>query len=491
MYKVDNDLLSIQEARICIERAREAATTLLNFSQSQLDQIVEQLSTAIEKHSDQLAERSVEETGYGSVADKKIKNKFICKYLPKKLRGQRFVGVLQEDAINKTIDIGIPVGPVIAVPPATSPTSTTIHNVLIAIKAGNPVIVAPHPRAKRVIQQTMDLLIEAGAAAGLPEGTIQCMQMVSLSGTKELINHEDSAVTIVTGVPKLLPIVKRAAKPFIYGGSGNGPVFLERSCDVRKAVKDIIISRTFDCGIVSAAEQSIVVDGPIVDQVRTEFSKQGTYFIDRKEAVKLEQVLFDCEKKIKPEAVGLPAISLAKAAGIIVPKDTKLLIYEQEYVSESNPFTQEILCPVVAMYVEDDWQHACEKCIELLMENGRSHTLVIHSRDEAVIREFALKKPVSRVLVNTPSTFGGMGATTNLFPSMTLGSVALGNDEASDNISPRHLTHIRKVGYGVRDISECFDTATEYFEENVDKTKEKNDFDEIEAVIKRMIDIME
>lgn len=491
MYKVDNDLLSIQEARICIERAREAAATLLNFSQAQLDHIVEQLSAAIEKHSDQLAERSVEETGYGSVIDKKIKNKFICKYLPKKLRGQRFVGVLQEDVVNKTIDIGIPVGPVISVPPATSPTSTTIHNVLIAIKAGNPVIIAPHPRAKRVIQQTMDLLIEAGAAAGLPEGTIQCMQMISLSGTKELINHEDSAVTIVTGVPKLLPIVKRAAKPFIYGGSGNGPVFLERSCDVRKAVMDIITSRTFDCGIVSAAEQSIVVDGPIVDQVRTEFSKQGTYFIDRKEAVMLEEVLFDCEKKINPEAVGLSAISLAKAAGIIVPKNTKLLIYEQEYVSESNPFTQEILCPVVAMYVEDDWQHACEKCIELLMENGRSHTLVIHSKDEAVIREFALKKPVSRVLVNTPSTFGGMGATTNLFPSMTLGSVALGNDEASDNISPRHLTHIRKVGYGVREISECFDTATEYFEENIDKTKEKNDFDEIEAVIKRMIDIME
>ncbi|WP_086347664.1 aldehyde dehydrogenase family protein [Candidatus Enterococcus clewellii] len=491
MYKVDNDLLSIQEARICIERAREAAVALLKVSQSQLDHAVEQLSKAIETHSDELAESAVEETGYGCVADKKIKNRFVCNYLPKKLRNERYVGVLCEDARNKTMDIGIPIGPVISVPPATSPTATVIHNVLIAIKAGNPIIVAPHPRAKRVIQQTMVILAEAGIAAGLPDGTIQCMQMVSLSGTKELINHEDSALTIVTGVPKLLPVVKSAAKPFIYGGSGNGPVFLERSCDVRQAVKDIIASRTFDYGIVSAAEQSIVVDSPIVEQVKAEFSKQGTYFIDRYEATQLEQVLFDQTKKIYSESVGLSAISLAKAAGIAVPKETKLLVYEQEYISETNPFTQEILCPIVAMYVEDDWQHACEKCIELLVENGRSHTLVIHSKDEAVIREFALKKPVSRVLVNTPSTFGGMGATTNLFPSMTLGSVALGNDEASDNISPRHLTHIRKVGYGVRQISDCFDEPLDSFATKTGKKIEKTDFDEIEDVIRRMIDIME
>lgn len=489
MYKVDNDLLSIQEARICIERGKEAATALMSFSQSQLDQAVELLSKAIDEYSDQLAEDAVIETGYGCLADKKIKNKFVCRYLPKRLINERCIGVLCEDRINKTMDIGIPVGTVISIPPATSPVATTIHNVLIAIKAGNPIIVAPHPRGKKVIQKTMELLEKAGMTVGLPEGTIQCMQMVSMSGTKELISHEDSALTIITGVPKLLPIVKRAAKPFIYGGSGNGPVFLERTCEVSQAVKDVITSRTFDYGIVSAAEQSIVIDGPIVKQVRTEFSKQGAYFINQEEAVKLERILFDHKKRMQPEAVGLSAVSLAKEAGILVPKETRLLIYEQEYVSESNPFTQEILCPVVAMYVEEDWQHACEKCIELLMENGRSHTLVIHSRDEAVIREFALKKPVSRVLVNTPSTFGGMGATTNLFPSMTLGSVALGSEEASDNISPRHLTHIRKVGYGVRTFPDCFDSSNHTSNE-IDRD-EKTDFDEIEEVLKRMIEIME
>lgn len=489
MYKVDNDLLSIQEARICIERGKEAATALMSFSQSQLDQAIELLSKAIDEYSDQLAEDAVIETGYGCLADKKIKNKFVCRYLPERLRNERCIGVLCEDRTNKTMDIGIPVGTVISIPPATSPVATTIHNVLIAIKAGNPIIVAPHPRGKKVIQKTMELLENAGMMAGLPEGTIQCMQMVSMSGTKELISHEDSALTIITGVPKLLPIVKRAAKPFIYGGSGNGPVFLERTCEVSQAVRDVITSRTFDYGIVSAAEQSIVIDGPIVEQVRTEFSKQGAYFINQEEAVKLERILFDHKKRMQPEAVGLSAVSLAKEAGILVPSETKLLIYEQEYVSESNPFTQEILCPVVAMYVEEDWQHACEKCIELLMENGRSHTLVIHSRDEAVIREFALKKPVSRVLVNTPSTFGGMGATTNLFPSMTLGSVALGSEEASDNISPRHLTHIRKVGYGVRTFPDCFD-STNHASDEIDRD-EKTDFDEIEEVIKRMIEIME
>lgn len=491
MYKVDNDLLSIQEARICIERAREAAVELLSFSQQELDDIVEQISTSIEAFSDRLAEQAVEETGYGCLMDKKIKNRFICSYLPKKLRNERYVGVLKEDQLNKTMDIGIPIGPIVCIPPATSPTATTIHNVLIAIKAGNPIIVAPHPRAKLVIQQTVELLCKAGAEAGLPEGTIQCMQMVSLSGTKELIDHEDSALTIITGVPKLLPIAKNAAKPFIYGGSGNGPVFLERSCDVKQAVTDIIASRTFDHGIVSAAEQSIVVDGPILNHVKEEFTKQGTYFIDRQEAAALEKILFDHDQTVNAEAVGISAVSLAKLAGLTVPKETKLLIYEQEYVSDSNPFTQELLCPVVALYVEEDWQHACEKCIELLVENGKSHTLVIHSKDEAVIREFALKKPVSRVLVNTPSTFGGMGATTNLFPSMTLGSVALGNDEASDNISPRHLTHIRKVGYGVRMISDCLDQPSNQMTQALTKNEENTDFDEIGAVIRRMIEIME
>lgn len=488
MYKVDKDLLAIQEARIHLEGAKEAAKELQHFTQEELDKIVTKMATAISPYSQELAQQAVKETNYGIWQDKVLKNRFASEYLNQQLKNQHYVGVIKEDCQQKTVEIGVPIGVIVSLIPATSPVSTTIHNALIAIKAGNPIIFSPHPRAQKTIQRTVKILMEAAALAGLPEAGINCMQLVSSASTNELMTREETALIIATGIPKILPQLKAVNKPYIYGGSGNGPVFIERTCDIQQAVSDVIESRTFDNGIVSAAEQSIVLDGPIAKAVKVELAKQGAYFLSEAEAKRLVKILIKKSGELNSESVGRSAYELAKLADIAVPDTTRIFIYEQEYVSENNPFAQELFSPILALFIEPNWQDACEKCIELLMEEAKSHTLVIHSKDEQVIREFSIKKPVARVLVNTPSTLGGMGATTNLFPSLTLGSTSLGMTQTSDNISPAHLVKIRQVGYGVRQFNDCFNQKNTRNSQPCPPFKNKQQ--SIEEILRKIINEM-
>jgi len=450
MNIIDNDLLSIQEARILAENAREAQKKLAAFSQEKLDVIVERMAQEIDKHACELAKMSSDETDYGIWQDKYIKNRFVCEYLTAGLKGMRCVGIIKEDQKNKTMDVGVPMGVIIALCPATSPVSTTIYKALIAIKSGNAIIFSPHPRAKETIGKTLDILIRTAEENGLPEGALTYLHTVTQSGTMELMKHPVTSLIMNTGVPGMLKAAYNSGKPVIYGGAGNGPAFIERTADIKQAVKDIITSKTFDNGIVSAAEQSIVVDGYIANEVERELENNGAYFMTEEESQKLGALLFLPDGTLDSEMVGKSAQELAKKAGFYVSTNVVLLLSKQKYVFDTNPYSREKLCPVLAYYIEDDWMHACEKCIELLLSEGNGHTLVIHSRDEEVIRQFALKKPVGRVLVNTPATFGSMGATTNLFPAMTLGSGSAGEGITSDNVSPMNLIYVRKVGYGVR-----------------------------------------
>jgi len=454
MHIIDNDLLSIQESRILAENAHEAQKVLATFSQEKLDAIVERMASEVEKHAAELAKLSSDETDYGRWQDKYIKNRFVCEYLRTRLRGMRCVGIIKEDLQSKTMDVGVPVGVILALCPATSPVSTAIYKALIAIKSGNAILFSPHPRAKESICRTLDIMIRAAEEAGLPEGALAYLNTVTHSGTLELMNHRATSLIMNTGVPGMLKEAYHSGKPVIYGGPGNGPAFIERTADIRQAVKDIIVSKTFDHGIVSAAEQSIVVDSCIADDAKRELICNGAYFMTEEESGKLGSLLFRFDGSLDPEMVGKSAQELAKRAGFYVPGNVVLLISEQKYVFDANPYSKEKLCPVLAYYIEDDWMHACEKCIELLLSEGVAHTLVIHSNDEDVIRQFALKKPVGRVLVNTPASFGSMGATTNLFPAMTLGSGSAGEGITSDNVSPMNLIYVRKVGYGVRRAEE-------------------------------------
>ena len=493
MNIIDNDLLSIQESRILVENAREAQKKLATFSQEKLDEIVERMIEEIEKHTYELAMMSSDETDYGKFEDKNIKNNFFCKYLRNRLKGMKCVGIISEDKENKTMDVGVPMGVIIAFCPSTSPVSTTIYKALIAIKSGNAIIFSPHPRAKKTISRTLDILIRAAEGYGLPEGALTYLHNVTVSGTLELMNHKDTSLIINTGVPSILKEAYKSGKPVIYGSTGNGPAFRERTADIRQAVKDIIASKTFDNGVVSAAEQSIVVDSCIESEVKMELEKNGAYFMTEEEANKLGLLFFQSDGSPEPEVVGKSAQELAKRAGFSVSNDTKILISKQKYVSQNNPYSREKLCPVLAYYIEDDWMHACEKCIELLLSERHGHTLVIHSKDEEVIRQFALKKPVGRVLVNTPGALGSMGATTNLFPSMTLGSGSAGQGMTSDNVSPRNLIYIRKVGYGVRKVDEIINCKSveskelsKECEENKNYNLENTEF--LEKMLKKVLE---
>lgn len=313
---------------------------------------------------------------------------------------------------------------------------------------------SPHPRAHETISKTLDILIQAAEGYGLPEGAMTYLHTVTKAGTRELMNHKSTALIMNTGVPGMLDDAYHSGKPVIYGGTGNGPAFIERTADIPKAVKDIIASKTFDNGVVSAAEQSVVVDSCISAEVRKAFEENGAYFMTDEESERLGKLFYFKDGSANPELAGKTAVNLAKWANITVPADTKVLISQQKYVSENNPYSKEKLCPVLSYFIEDDWMHACEKCIELLLSERKGHTLVIHSNDPDVIHQFAIKKPVGRMLVNTPAVYGSMGATTNLFPAMTLGSGSAGQGITSDNVSPMNLIYIRKVGYGVRRIED-------------------------------------
>lgn len=476
MNIIDNDLLSIQEARILVENADRAREQLADFSQERLDVIVEEMLDAISDHIRELAILSHEETGYGILADKIVKNQFVCQKVRNDIRDMRCVGFIEEDHEKGVMKVGVPLGVIAALLPSTSPVSTAIFNAVIAVKAGNAIVFSPHPRAKNCIGRTLDLMAEAAKRAGAPEGTISYLHTISDDGTKEILHHSFVNLILDTGVPAFLETIRHTGKSFIYGGSGNGPAFIERTADVGQAVRNIFESKTFDNGMVSTAEQSVVVERCIEENVRKEMIRQGAYFMSEEEAEKLAHLIYKQDGSLNPEFVGLSAKRLAARAGFDPGQYVQVLIAEGKYALSDNPYSRERLCPVLAYYIEDDWRDACEKCIELLLFKNDGHTLVIHSTDEYVIRQFALKKPVARVLVNTPATLGSMGMTTNLFPSMTLGGRGTENGITSDNISPMNLVYIRTLSFGVRSSAYIRDKADqEYIEPLVQQENGRQD----------------
>ncbi|MFT5879747.1 MAG: acetaldehyde dehydrogenase/alcohol dehydrogenase [Moritella sp.] len=452
---MDKDLVSIQESRVLMENAAKAQQELATFSQEKLDAIVEVMAVSVSKQVESLAKTSFEETGYGCWQDKVKKNQFVTQQVLAYLRSLKCVGVISKDDEQRTMDIGVPFGVLAGLCPVTSPVSTTIYKALIAIKSGNSIVFSPHPYATKCIKAALDCMIEAAEESGLPKGTLAYMDTVTKEGTKELLNHPSTSLILLSGVPGMAELGRCSGKPVIYSGTGNGPVFIERSADVCQAVQDIVSSKVFDNGISPSAEHSIIVDSCIEPQVRTLMQEQGAYFMTEEESCTLANLLFSETGKHRPGMVGVSAKQLATRANIAVPDNVSLLVAERKYVAKSDPYSRELLAPVLAYYVEDDWMNACEKCIELLLNVRNAHTLTIHSNNEEVILLFALKKSVGRLLVNTPASFGGIGLTTNLTPSVSLANRAYGQGMTADNVSPSNLTYIRKVAYGVRQVEKA------------------------------------
>ncbi|PST95657.1 acetaldehyde dehydrogenase (acetylating) [Photobacterium iliopiscarium] len=452
--KLDKDLQSIQAARELVKNAKNAQHQFAKFSQEQVDKIVAHIAVEGARHAEVLAKLAHQETGFGRWQDKILKNIFASTQVHEHIRDMKTVGIIADDSVNKIMEVGVPLGVIIALVPSTNPTSTILYKTLIALKAGNAIIFSPHPNAKECSQQAIDVVKRAALDAGAPEGIIDGVTLLTMPATETLMKSKDVSLILATGGEGMVRAAYASGTPTISGGPGNGPAFIERSANIPQAVKDIITSKTFDNGVICASEQSIIVERCIYEQVHYELLRQGAYLMNEQESDKLAAILLRPNGMINPAIVGQCALTLAQKAGFTVPEITTVLVSLQTTVSSQNPYSREKLCPVLGLYIEDDWHAACERVLELLTNEGMGHTLVIHTQNPDIVREFALEKPVYRMLVNTPAALGGIGATTNISPALTLGCGALGGGSSSDNVGPMNLLNVRRVGYGVRSIEE-------------------------------------
>ena len=450
----DADLVSVQEARNLAEKAHEASQKFLAYSQEQVDTIIDAMAQAAVGAAEELARLAVEETGYGNVADKVEKNLFASRDTHRAIRPMRTVGVVSEDSKARVLEVAVPVGVVAAVLPTTNPTSTAIYKILIALKGRNSIVLSPHPNAIRSICRTADLMSEAARAAGAPADVIGCMRTPTLAGTQELMRHRRTGVVLSTGGLGVVRAAYTSGKPAFGVGPGNVPAFVERSADVRKAVADIVRGKCFDYGTICSSEQALVAEESLREQVLAELGAQGAYLLNDSEIGALARVLLTPQWTVNPQCVGKPAPAVAQLAGFSVPPETRLLVAPLGGVGREYPLSAEKLSPVLALYFVSDFEEGCRLCESVLRFGGLGHTVAIHSRDDGLIRQFGLRMPAFRVVVNSPATHGSIGYSTGLFPAMTLGCGALGGNTTGDNISPLHLINIKRIAYETRPVTQ-------------------------------------
>ena len=449
--ELDKDLLARQEARALAKGAKNARLRLRTFSQARLDAVCQAVAKAFYDHAVELAELAVRETGFGNAEDKITKNRFASRRVWEAVADMKTVGVLKEDEENKLWEVAVPKGVIAAIVPSTNPTSTICYKAIIALKAGNAIVFSPHPKALSCTLRAVKIVAQAAEAAGAPAGSVGCLTIPSMDGTRELMGAKEVNLILATGGPAMVKSAYSSGKPAIGVGAGNGPAYIHSSADVSLALKQIMTSKTFDNGTVCASEQSIIVEKTMEDRVRQEAKRQGFYFMSTDEAGKLAKLLFRPNGTLSPEVVGRNALALAKMAGFPVPHDTKVLVAREEEAGPTRPYSMEKLCPVLAFYVMESEDAVLRKVVEVLAHEGAGHTFAIHATDMAVIRKFALEVPVSRFLVNTPAALGGIGAATHLFPALTLGCGSVGGSSSSNNISPMDLLDIRRVAWGIQE----------------------------------------
>ena len=450
----DKDLMARQEARELAKAAECAQRKLAEMSQEQLDAIVEAVARAFSQAAPMLAEMAVSETGFGNVEDKITKNRFASERVAEAVRGMKTVGVLKEVPEKKLWEVGVPVGVICGIVPSTNPTSTVCYKSMIALKAGNSIVFSPHPKAIACTLKAAQIVAEAAERAGAPKGAVGCLSIASMAGCQELMGAAQVRLILATGGPGMVKAAYSSGKPAIGVGAGNGPAYIHHSADVARAMACIAKSKTFDNGTVCASEQSIIVEKGMEEKVRSEGQRQGFYFMNEQEAGQLAKLLFRPTGALNPDIVGKSADLLARKAGFSVPCGTKVLVAREQEAGPTRPYSMEKLCPVLAFFVMDSEDAVLEKCMEVLKHEGSGHTFAIHAEDEKVIRRFGLKIPVSRFLVNTPAALGGIGATTGLFPALTLGCGAVGGSSSSNNISPLDLINVRRIAWGMEEKQE-------------------------------------
>ncbi|CAM4141362.1 acetaldehyde dehydrogenase (acetylating) [Bacillus manliponensis] len=448
------DLQSIEQVRGLIVKAKQAQKIFANFTQEQIDQVISTMALSAQKEVEKLAKLASEETGFGNYSDKVIKNKFASEVVYEHIKDIKTVGILKEDIEKQVMEVAVPLGVISALIPSTNPTSTVIYKALIALKAGNAIIFSPHPMAAKSIIEAVSIMKKAAIQAGAPEGIIGCITIPTKEATDELMSHHDVALTLATGGEAMVRAAYSSGTPAIGVGPGNAPAFIEKSADIPLAVKRIIDSKTFDNGVICASEQAVVVEEELKEAIVEEFKKQGAYFLSKEESEKLSHFILRDNGTMNPAIVGKSPQVVANLVGLSIPIRTRVLISEQTTVGKHNPYSREKLTPILAFYTEKTLEEALARCTELLMNEGKGHTFVLHSNNEDIIKRCALTQPVSRMVVNSPGALGGIGASTNLIPALTLGCGAIGGGSTSDNIGPLHLMNIRAIARGVVELED-------------------------------------
>lgn len=449
MAEIDNDLQSIQEARTLATEARDAQRKFMHATQAEVDRICAAMAQAAADAAVQLGKMANEETGYGVPEHKTLKNLLSSQLLWEAIKDIPTVGVIRSDPQKRTYDIAWPMGVVAALTPSTNPTSTTMFKTLIAVKAKNAIVVAPHPFAAKCCAETVRIMAEAGEKAGMPKGLVSCMTRVTLPGTQELMKHKYVALILATGGSDMVRAAHSVGKPAYGVGPGNVPAYVDRSADVARAARYIVASKAFDHSVICATEQAVVADRPIAAQLEQLMKEAGAYFVDDNIKQVLARNLFVGHLP-NPKSVGKSPQQLAQLYGFSVPDWARILVVRLNGVGRDEPLSGEKLTTVLGWYEVDGWEEGCERCIELINYGGRGHSLVIHARDENVIMQFGLEKPVFRIVVNTFGTLGTTGFTTGLMPSMTLGSGGVGGAITGDNITVHHMYNTKRLAYEVR-----------------------------------------
>lgn len=432
-----------------IDKAKKAQEAFMSLDQEQIDSIVQAMALAgLDKHM-YLAKMAVEETGRGVYEDKIIKNMFATEYIFHSIKYDKTVGVIEDNEYDSFQKIAEPVGTIMGITPVTNPTSTTIFKALIAIKTRNPIIFGFHPSAQRCSSEAAKILLDAAIEHGAPANCIQWIENPSMDRTNALMNHKDIACILATGGSAMVKAAYSCGKPALGVGPGNVPCFIEKSADIDQAVNDLILSKTFDNGMICASEQAVIIEEPIFDQVKKKMIANGCYFVNKEEAAKLTKGAIIADKcAVNPAIVGQPAVKIAEMCGIDVPEGTKILIAEIEGVGHKFPLSAEKLSPILACYKVKTAEQGIELAHEVVSFGGMGHSSVIHSNNEDIIKKYSDRMPTCRILVNQPSSQGGIGDiyNTNL-PSLTLGCGSYGRNSTSSNVTAINLINVKRVNH--------------------------------------------
>ena len=457
---LDDDLTAIAEARGLATQARAAFEQALHEPQEVLDGWVAAMAAAGPAAAEELARLAVDETGYGVYEHKVIKNRFNTVHVAQWISTLRCKGVLWRDERARVLAIGEPMGPIAAIIPVTNPTSTVLFKCLAAVKSGNSVVCSPHPRAVACCRRAAEVVSAAATEAGAPPGMISCLTRPVLAATRELMEHPAIAVVLATGGSEMVRAAYSCGKPTLAVGPGNAPAYIHRSVSsAAQAAAMIVASKSFDNGTACVAEQAVVVDADLAGEVEAAFVSEGTAFLGEPDALALGRLLLTPDGRINPRAVGQSAERLAEMCSFRVPTGTKMLAAWLDEGGPDVPLSLEKLAPVLAFYKAASVEEGERTCRSVLAHGGEGHTLTIHAEDPDVVARFAAL-PASRILINCPALFAGMGYSAALDPSFMLGTGTWGGSVVSDNVTPLHLINIKRVAAERRPWQALFETGS-------------------------------